>query len=244
MILALILLIAIIGGVVQSVIGIGYGMILMGLMSIVLPVKTIAIIILISGFALSFVVIKEYYKYIDFKVVALPLIPLGIGGYIGFRVLESLPDYILKVIMSLFLILIAIWMMMNHDMKVRSIKIFGLTLGFISGLFMGMMSIPGPPLAMYTLKTTKSRQSHVGSIQAIFLIMSFYRLWLFTFSGDIKGSILLYCLAGGVGVSIGAYIGIQKIKIKNKEKYTRFVYSFILFMGVYNLGLSMYTLLR
>ena len=224
---------ALIGGIIQASIGIGYGMIAIAVLSFLLPIKTIHIIVLLSAYLLNGVVAYRYRKKISMKIIILPLLPLFIGSYLGLKILLFAPENMLKLFIAIFLILLSLYMITKKQIHINNLICFGIGSGFFGGILMGIASIPGPVLSMYVLKSTRSREAYLGNLQTIFFIMSHYRLFLFYQSGGITYNDIKLSIIAVVGVILGIYVS-QSIRIQfflKKSGYEQGIYVFILLMG-------------
>lgn len=224
---------ALFGGIIQSSIGIGYGMIAVAVLSFLLPIKTIHIIVLLSAYLLNGMVSYRYRKKISMKIIVLPLFPLFVGSYLGLKILLIAPENILKIFIAIFLILLSLYMITKKQIHINNLVWFGLGSGFFGGILMGIASIPGPVLSMYVLKSTRSREAYLGNLQIIFFIMSHYRLLLFYQSGGISYNDIKFSVIAIIGIILGIYISqLRKIQFFFKKSgYEQGIYVFILLMG-------------
>jgi uncharacterized membrane protein YfcA len=106
--------IGIAGGILSGLFGVGGGIVLVPLMIIFLKMNqyqaqgtSLAII------CLSFISMLIYYKkgYVNLNIAALVGIGFIVGGFIGAHFATALPEYILKKVFAVFLIVVAVKML-------------------------------------------------------------------------------------------------------------------------------------
>lgn len=237
----LIFLICLIGSVIQTICGFGYAMIGISILSIMLPIKTVNLLIIISSSILSLKLLFRLRKSIDYRLIIYPSITIFPSVLIGIRILNYGKESHLKIIIGSCLILIAFYFIFQKkSVEIKRVKLLGMAAGMVSGIFVGIASIAGPPLAIYCMNVTKKKETYIVTLQAIFLISGLYSLGTHIYYGNITIEILKYALLAIIAVIIGNIMG---VKVNHRINYTLFyklIYGYILNMGILIILLGIY----
>lgn len=150
------------------------------LYSFVLTSKQITPIDLLFSIPINSYLVLRDRKSFSLKIV-LPLsILLLLGDIIGTLILQNTQDRILKIILSIFIIGIAIEMFTRPKsvQNKKPNKIFLGIIGIISGISAGLFGI-SVLLVAYISRTTSSRGSFRANLGFVFLINNFFRLFYY-----------------------------------------------------------------
>ncbi len=242
------LLVGLLAGLIGAMTGLGGGIIMVPVMTIIFHVP-IHKAIGVSIFAIvvnSSIATLSYTKkgYVDIKLgFALGQSSI-IGSIIGAMISGLLDEKVLGIIFGVILILASVQMisplkdlMIEQELKIRrlsplyrikNIK-YGIALSAIGGWFAGMLGIGGGTFnvpVMYLIMDVPIKVA-VATSAFIIMITSSGSAWIYFLRGDIFIELALF-MAGGV--ALGSYVG-SKIGLVIRNKWQTRLISLILFIA-------------
>ena len=106
------------------------------------------------------------------------------------------------------------------------------TCGSLSGITNGMFGIGGPPIAVYYLAVSDSKEAYIGTTQFFFLITTLYTIVFRLSKGLICNGFWEYVLIGMVSILAGKLVG-KKINDRiSPETMKKCVYVCLFVTGV------------
>lgn len=102
----------------------------------------------------------------------------------------------------------------------------------LGGMIDAFFGLGGPPVVIYFLNTTKSKEEYLGTIQAYFLITSIYGTLVRTAKGILTVELVPNILIAAISILIGVAIGNRLAHRLNGEMLKKVVYVFIGIAGV------------
>lgn len=223
----IVFLVCFVSGYVQAAASFGYAMIAMIAISLVLPVKEAAVIILISSIP-TYIILFYYIfwqKHVKIKLeyFLYPLLGNLVGRYIGVDWFQRLSNEMLLNIFCIFMIIINIyfWFFMGR-IEIKPTKANGAVAGLVGGIFGSIYNISGPPIVAYYQAAEKDKYARMGYQQIIFMVGSAITGFFHYHNGNIKSGLLGICLAGIVGTIIGVIAGFKTYE-KLKVEQLRFI---------------------
>lgn len=224
----------------QAIFGFGAGLIAVPLVSVLIGVKETVIFLILFQF-LNGLLILDSYKNIPWKTIMPMSITMILGTIIGTFILAGSNNSALKIILAL-----SILAFLGKSVFIKKPKfsnknknLVGMLLGFIGGLFEGILGIGGPPLTMYLLTAVSRKEQIRAGLISLFFISCLVRIFLLNQEGlldfnQIK-SALLFLPFFFVSIIIGHFLN-----SKFSEKYYRYAAYLILFISVIMLLLENY----
>ena len=141
---------------------------------------------------------------------------------------------VMTAILGAVLFLLSLFFFFNpKNLKIPARWYIGLVAGAISGLIGGLFAISGPPVAIYLLASSKSREEYIETLSFHFVLTSIFIVAIRLWSGALTASAVPSILSGIAGLAIGYYLGrILCTRIKD-EMFTRYVCIFTGLSGLY-----------
>lgn len=169
----------------RSAFGFGESLIAVPLLALVMPLQVaVPLSVLISVTIAGFVVAQDH-KKIHFKSAGGLIIYALIGIPMGLWLLVHLPEFQVKLLLGLVIIVFAAYLLTGSRLKELTQDsqwwLFGC--GLLSGILGGAYGINGPPLVIYGAKRRWSAQHFRATLQAYFLVASLTGIIAYWFNG-------------------------------------------------------------
>jgi len=222
------------GGTVQASTGFGFALICMAILPAILPVADILIMIpFISIPAIVIVLIKNF-RYINYKLLAIPVIIALIVTLLGFRfMLASDNALAIRLLGGVLLILSVYFFRFAHKVKIPVNYISAGTVGLTSGVLGGMFGIGGPPMALFCAMATEDKREYIATTQAFFCVTLFARIvYIILFVEFTETIISILPFATGAGL-LGMVLGTHIFNRMNSAKLQKGVYLVMAVAGLW-----------
>lgn len=226
-----------IGAFIQSVTGMGYGMICMAALTMFfpyLPVMT-AVKCLTTVFMIP-IICTGLRRKIFWHVLWLPVLFSIIGNYFALKFLDRVNEPFLKVFLGMILFGIALFYLMNtKQIRIQPSLFTGAAVGTVTGFFCGMSGVAGPPVALYYLSTKKladDMEAYYATTIVTFMMISLYQMGELALRKAVPEETGKYILIGLVPTVIGNIFGRFFSRKVNPQFIRKAVYLVMLFMGV------------
>lgn len=234
--LLFVVIIAVVGSFTQSLSGFGFAIIAMALWPLVIPFHSAVLVEVITAFVMVVYISVKLFKHINFKLLIYPLITTFITSTFGIITLMTSTENLMRRILGGVLMILAAYLFLYSDkVKIKPTKINGLIAGGISGFFAGLLSIGGPPIAVYFLSVTDDKMEYNATLQFYFVITSIYIFAIHLFIGNVTGEVIKYSFAGIIGVVAGTAAGLSLFKKLSLKTIKKLVYVFMVMAGLYML---------
>lgn len=226
-------LIAIVSAAVQSVTGFGYTVVSMTTLPFFLsPISSTTVSGLIGNIQSVYLCYKHR-KHIEIKVMIVPLIAAVIFSAVAITYMAQQPSMFYKRILGVFLCMLSIYMIFFSNMvKIRATFLSGFVTGAVSGIATGLFGMGGPPTVMYMLAATKTKESYLSTIQFLFFLTGLSTTVVRFMNGAMTMEVLKLGAVSILGMVIGLTIGSKLFSLMTQEQVAKFVYSFMLIMGL------------
>jgi uncharacterized protein len=219
--------------IIQTTTGFGFSIIIMALWPMMFSVlDSVWLSLFGSGIIISFITFK-YFKYINFKIIILPLLLSLIGTLTGLTLLVNTSNDLARRWLGALMILLSIYMFFVEDrIKIPSHWWFGVLVGTLSGVMGGFLNIPGPPIVVYMSVATQDKREYISTLQFFFFSNYFLKityLLIFTevHSLDIQLGITVF-FASVFGIILGTRLFNRLGTLRIKE----FTYVMMLLSGI------------
>lgn len=228
-------LITLLGCTAQTSCGIGYAMVVMALMPLLIPFKTVAVLQILTVFPLVVYMAVRLRRHIRFSLILWPLAASLITSPLGVKALTLSSDSLLRRALGLLLVLLTVRFLwsLKRQKPVRATLVSGLASGALSGFCAGMLNIGGPPLAAYMLAASRSKEEYNASIQLYFAFSSVYIFLMHVIAGNVNSEVLSLCLPAFLGVAAGAWLGMKLFARLPLERIRQGVYGLMGLIGLY-----------
>jgi hypothetical protein len=226
-----------IGGFMQAMTGIGYGMILMGLGTLVFPYVQILSTIKILALLFILPVLINYREKIQWNILLLPLLFTIPGNAIALKMLQSLDDGILTILLGGILGLTGIYfLLVKKTVSIKPNLVSGGLAGILVGILSGVSSISGPALALYYLnidELANDKDAYYATTLTTFQIVGLYQVSLLLFRGVFPAESWSLIIWGLLPTSVGIFFGGKLFAKVHMKLVKTGIYSFMVLMGFF-----------
>ncbi len=216
----------------QGTTGFGFSLFSIPLLTLFISPKTAISMILLVSVLINISVLYNSRKSLNFKFILQIFLFSMIGVPIGAKLLLILPDYVLKIVIGVFILLFGILFFFNVRFKVKNEKITRVVVGFFSGLLNGSITMSGPPIIIFLANEQKGKMHFRAHLASFFLLLTLFTIPVYIYYGLITKVVVDYALIFSVAVILGVIGGnilIHKIKEVHFRKLTLVI---IILMGV------------
>jgi len=215
------------GFLIRSMVGFANSLIIVPVLSLFMKIDLVigvaGLFSLIGGGILYFKTKKQIKK--EFIPV---LIFVLMGTFIGTHFLVSYSTELLESIMGGVIILFSVPIMLNKTFHKAKNKFWGCVAGFFSGIFGGMFTTDGPPLAIYFGNKFK-KQSFRATLNVIFVLNAVWINFLYIIRGVTTIETAKYALWLLPALILGMFVG-SKLHFKINEVMFKRILAGILFV--------------
>ena len=232
--IVILFLTTLIAAFLQTVTGFGFGLITVSTYALGMGLISAVAVSNITSTVLSGVLVKIDFKKVNFKLLLYTLLPALIAGCLGVVASENMPEATLKRILGETLVILSIYFMFFQKIiKFRRFVPLGIVIGLICGLLQGMVAMGGPPMALYYLCNTDSKEEYMGTLQLYFETMNVITLAMRILQGQIDRAAWLYSLLLMIPLGLGILGGRYVFSKLEENTVKKAVYIFMLICGVY-----------
>lgn len=219
---------------VQSTTGFAFSILIMALWPVFLPVPEATQLLMFGSVALTAYIVVRYWRHIDFKTIAVPLVPGLIGTYIGANALLALDNAVITKVLGGLLILLAIYFLaFSRRICIPENPLSASIAGIVSGLMGGFFNISGPPIVLYCSVTSRCKEEYLATVQFYFLVMIVFKmayLWIRRGLSDMVITHIPLAVAGSMG---GMLLGLWCFRRMSGESVKKMVYVIMILSGIW-----------
>lgn len=216
----------------QGTTGFGFSLFSIPLLTLFISPKTVIPMILLVSVIINISVLYNSRKSLNFRII-LPIFLFSlIGVPIGAKLLLILPDYILKIVIGVFILLFGILFFFNVRFKVKYEKVTRAVVGFFSGLLNGSITMSGPPVILFFANDQKGKMHFRAHLSSFFLLLTLVTIPVYIYYGLITKIVISYTLIFSISVIIGVVGGNLLIKKIHDDHFGKLTFVIIILMGV------------
>lgn len=227
---------AVFAGFIQSVTGFGSGIVLMLFFPVVFSVIQSAAMSQCISLFTCILLLYRYRKYVDMKLMRLPLViyfPIYFAALTAAAYIRA--DF-LKPILGISLLVMAVYFIFfSGKFTIRAGVLSAFICSALAAIVDAFFGMGGPPMVVYFLATTKSKEEYLGTLQAYFAISGIYGVAVRILKGQITYSMIPLITGGVIVLMIGIFLGSKIVDRINAEMMKKLVYGFIGVVGVITL---------
>ncbi len=222
---------AIVGSVIQTVCGFGFGIFVMILLPYFMPSYSAALAL--SGalsFTITLVISIKQRKSIQIKNILLPLAAyMFVATFaVQFSIFGS--QETLKGLLGVLLVVLSIYFMrFSGNFKIEANPKTGTIAGSLGGLLSGLFGMGGPPMVLYFLAATPNTAVYLATSQFFFTVTNGYGSLIRAINGSYTPYVILMWVICLISLYIGNKIGNLLISKINEHSLRKIVY---VYMGI------------
>jgi uncharacterized protein len=201
-----IFLLAASAAVVQSLTGLGFGLIIVPPLVMVLGAKDAVVVSNVLGTVLSGVMLTRIHARVEWRMNIVLLISAVVGMPLGLAILILIDPDLLQVIIACTVIVFTI--LLARGMRIHSAGLAGDAIsGLLSGILRMSTSMSGPPVVIYLQGRGLTSDRFRATLAAFFVCSGCISIVLFAVSGQFSRKIGLELLPGLPALLLGLTIG-------------------------------------
>lgn len=219
---------------VNAVTGFGFGILAVALFSLVMPTIEAVSVTSMVTVLMSGVLVKLNVRHICWKQLLLPLPCALLMSYLCIAVGTNLSEHLLKRILGGALILLSIYFLaFSKRAKVRPTTMNGLLMGSASGALQGLIGAGGPPMVLYFLASTDSKEAYMATLQMYFIVMNLSVVGMRFLRGQITNACWNSFFIALLPMLLGIFWGNKLFKRTAEQKLRIASYGCMAICGLY-----------
>ena len=227
---------ALIAGIIQGTTGFGFGIIVMLIYPHILGViPSAGISQCVSAFLCLFMVV-QYRKHIQWNLLVKPWI-IYFPSYFAFIwFVTQINVNFLRPVLGVFLVLLSLYFLrFSSNIVIRDRWESALICVLLGAAVDAAFGIGGPPVVLYLMSVTKSKEEYLGTIQAFFFVTCVYGTCMRMFNGMLPADIVPALGISLFGMFIGVSISVKIVARLDSAKVKHIVYYIIGVAGMITL---------
>ena len=231
----IILLLACLGGsFIQRVTGFGFGIFAMTMLPFLMPSYAEAST-LSSSMAMmtSIYVMIKMWKHIQWKKLIIVLLMFLLVSFFCIRQVANIDSHHLRKVLGVILIFVSLYFIfINGKIKVKPTVPVQAGLGTLSGVMGGFFSMQGPPVVLYFLACTQTKEQYVALAQTFFALGNIVMTCFRATQGFVTGTVCKAWLIAFPMIVLGNWIGGKVFDKLSISLLSNIIYVFIGVSGV------------
>ncbi len=226
-----IIILVVVGSIVQTVGGFGFGIFVMILLPSFMPTYSSALALssFLSSTIAASIAIKQL-RRVQFKVVIIPILSYFLISTFAVELSIIGSDGILKGLLGVVLIILSIYFLkFASNISITATPTTGAISGGLSGFLSGMFGMGGPPMVLYLLASTQNTAAYLATSQFFFATTNGYNTLIRALNGSYTPFVLIMWVISLISLYIGNKIGNKLVSKVSDKTLRNIVY---IFMGV------------
>src|SRR5215216_1176404 len=216
---------------IRSALGFGDALIAMPLLAMALGMQTATPLVAFAAATIALIILARNWRSIDMKSAWRLILLSLIGIPFGLALLRVAPEYLVKAILGVLLILYGLYSLITPSLpNIRNEK-FAYVFGFIAGVLGGAYNTNGPPIVMYGLLRRWPPESFRATLQCYFLFTGLSILIGHGVAGLWTPLVLQLYLYSVPIIMLAIFAGGRINNHISKELFSRIVYVFLIVIG-------------
>lgn len=233
-IIVLFVLTILLASLTQSVSGFGFGIVAVSLMAyFITPYNNCVAVSGLLSLGLNGVLAWKYRAHIRWRVLLPPMASFFVSSALVVTFAAGSADALLKKLLACALILLSVYFaFFSKKLKIKPTVVSGIIAGLLGGVLDGFFGMGGPPVVLYLMSATASKEEYLGTLEMYFTVAALYVTAMRAVNGMINGQVLLLALIGLAAAAAGMLIGQRAFKRMSGDTLRRVVYGFMAVSGV------------
>ncbi|HHW09295.1 MAG TPA: sulfite exporter TauE/SafE family protein [Firmicutes bacterium] len=220
-------------GLIQGSTGFGFGIVAVGLISLLTDVKEASILVSIAGLSINGVLIIKLYRHFRWEGVAPLIISAVLGIPIGVYFLSSGSPEILKLVLGIWLIGTAVQGLISFSAEIKWPAWAGVPCGLFAGILHGTIGSGAPAAVPFVTSQRFDRYRYAATLQVLLGSMAVFRVISISASGLFTPRLVLTGLLGAFFAVGGGLLGIRFLALISEKALRRGTTVALLLLGVY-----------
>ena len=223
----------------QAFTGFGAGIFIVGILSLLYDPKTViissAVVNLFGTAFMALLLLRRVRPCPD--ILSLLILGSVPGIFVGSRVLLFLDRNTLRVLIGGFILLLGLYDLLVQkgllsQLSMRKSYLNSLLVGFVGGLFAGLIGMGGPPPVVYLNQVLEDVEEFKTTLTFFFTSNIIFRILSYSTQGGAEyfSTDLIY--AGIIAIPLGVYTGLTLSKRVKPARLKVFISFSVLFLGL------------
>lgn len=217
---------------VQGFTSFGFSLVAIPLLSIFLDAKLIIIITVTYSLVINSIVFRRYYRDARLTRILPLLISAIIFTFVGVSYLQTIDEYILKLIIGVLLVVIGIINNLGIRFNLKKPEKYYLPVGALSGVLNGVGGISGPPVLVFLSNIDLNRSQFKATLSSYFLTLNVVAILTYIYKGFYTPENLRMIWTYLPHVVIGTGIGVYTSAKVDERLFKRIINLAIPIMGL------------
>ncbi len=229
-----IIIINFVAAFLQASVGFGYAILAMSLMPLVLPMRICSAVSAIVVVAIGIQMVIMLRKYLDWRIILVPVISCLITTNIGMYILMHYPEKMLRTILATFILVLTVYFFVSQKYKIAIKKslLNDILFGMITGISTGMFNIVGPFFMIYYFSICDDNLSFKASMESSFLAAGLYSTVLHILYDNITLELAPLLLSSAIGAIAAGFIGLRLFQRLNRKIVLMVIYTALPLMAI------------
>jgi uncharacterized membrane protein YfcA len=228
----LVALIVFFGVTVHSTLGFGVALICMPPLIAILGATSAAALVALFTIPLQLVIIWRYRHALTLRPIAGLIVSSVVGAPVGVLLLSILSEHTILTALGLFLIVYALYSLLNLRIPEIRHPAWALAFGLASGVLSGAYNAGGPPLVIFGTCRRWPPDQFKANLQALFTINSLIVIVAHLTAGHVDTLVLENTLVSLPVIAVGSALGFWLSRRVNEATFRRVVLVFLVLVGV------------
>lgn len=216
-----------------TVAGFGSSALLIPVAVLFLDIKTAVFVVAVFHLFNNLFKVRIFRKSIDFKIFLLFGLPSILLAITGSLLISVIPINVVKIVLGAFLVIYAVYSLVNPGFRMRKSKANAVVGGSLSGFLAGLIGLGGAVRGAFLISFSLPKEAYVATSAAIALVIDATRIptYLATKAVQDTSSYILLpflCVMAYLGVRTGK-VFLKKI---NQDTFRRIVAAALLIVGI------------
>lgn len=220
--------------VINTVTGFGYGILTVALHPFVMPAMTAVTVSGMISVVLSGSIARLEFHNICWKQLFISLPMILIACYLSIYFGGTLSENVIRRILGCVLFVLSLYFLFfNNKVKIRPTVLNGCLMGFLGGALQGLFGMGGPPMALYYLAVSGSKEAYMATLQMYFVLLNLAVNLMRFQRGMITEKCWKYFGILLVPMFLGIWLGSRIFCRLEEEKLRKGSYLCMAFCGIY-----------
>lgn len=215
----------------RTAFGFGEALIAVPLLSLLLPVKVGAPLVVLTSIVVALVAVLREHKHIHIASAKKLLLATLFGLPFGLLVLKYAPEGLTKMLLGLLLLSFSLFSLLKPDIFVLKDDRLVWLFGFLAGVTGGSYGMNGPPLAIFGAARRWSSSQFRATIQAYFLPASISGMIGYYISGMWTSQVNILFTYSLPSIIVGILVGNFLTRVLKTSHFTRLLYMGLTLIG-------------
>jgi len=238
---AIVILVALLASVVQSVTAFGFALVAVPCLVLVLDVRDTVVVVTLMALGSEVLLAFRVWDDVRWPTVGTLLVGSWVGMPLGLLVLLQVPEDELRLLVGLAVVVMAGALAAGLRITARGRKT-ELAVGALSGVLQTSTSMSGPPVVSYLVGRGDERDEFRGVMALYLLAGSVTAAAIFAIAGVISVDALLLSLIGLPAVYAGSLVGSWLVRRIDPELFRRIVIALLMATALSGIAFSIWRL--